>query len=383
MLLSVALPNELSPNSSASILTCEPGKDLYSAFGHSAIRIKDSSLNLDLTFNYGTFDFNDPDFYQKFVRGKLKYFLSISNFNDFKQEYEEEGRNIMEQELNLRKNDIDTLYSYLLANYQPANRYYAYDFFYDNCSTRIRDILEMALRGKISLLKNTDTSRSTFRQLMNGYLQDFKWAALGMNIGLGLPPGKVADYNEQMFLPYKLYNAIGNARIYNNESLVLRTNIYNFQHNRTDEHPQSLINPLFTFLLTLIIIVAITVFEVRKKRHFFLIDNIVFITSGFLGFVLLFLWFGTSHTATVNNLNLLWLSPINFLVPFFKTRLKLYLQVYSVILLLLLVCFYWLPQEFLPEYIPLMIILLIRSVKLIYLKRGKEKVHEYHLRQNL
>src|SRR5690606_5550069 len=118
------------------------GDDLYATFGHSAVRVTDSSAGIDYVFNYGTFDFDTPHFYWKFVRGKLMYSLSAMDFPTFMQAYREEGRSVTEQVLNLSCPEKEMIWQFLQQNYLPENRDYKYDFLYDNCSTRIRDIFD-------------------------------------------------------------------------------------------------------------------------------------------------------------------------------------------------------------------------------------------------
>ena len=136
-----------------SLLTCTPGEELYSTFGHSAIRVVDLRNNTDLIFNYGTFDFNDPDFYKKFVQGKLLYFVSVDSIQNFLWEYEYFKRGVMEQVLNLTCAEKQNMIAALFENAKEENKYYRYDFNYDNCTTRLRDILEKSNRQTAKVSK--------------------------------------------------------------------------------------------------------------------------------------------------------------------------------------------------------------------------------------
>ena len=136
------VPLYLSEHTKVSLLTSSPGEDLYAQFGHSAIRITDTLSGQDLVFNYGLFDFNTPGFYVKFIRGKLPYQLGIQRFDAFLNAYIEENRQCRELEINLNEKERLALINFLSVNYLPENREYPYDFFFDNCATRIRDILE-------------------------------------------------------------------------------------------------------------------------------------------------------------------------------------------------------------------------------------------------
>lgn len=142
---------ELSPEANISIITCGPGDQVYSHFGHSAIRVKDSSLGIDVVYNYGTFDFTTPNFTLKFARGKLNYTLARQNFRYFLLSYQEEKRWVKEQVLNIDLDEKQKLFSFLETNYLPQNRDYKYDFFYNNCATKIWDVLKTSYGKNLSL----------------------------------------------------------------------------------------------------------------------------------------------------------------------------------------------------------------------------------------
>ena len=161
---------ELSPKAEISVLTCSPGPDLYSSFGHTAIRIQDSINNrwVDVVYNYGTFQFTD-DFYFKFAKGQLDYRLSRSSFGDFQYEYLMTGRGIWEQKLLITPAEKQRLFDLLEENYLPENREYRYDFFYDNCSTRVRDIIKKALENKVNFTY-VYAEKSSYREAIQHYL---------------------------------------------------------------------------------------------------------------------------------------------------------------------------------------------------------------------
>lgn len=205
----------LSSQSTISLLTGSPGDELYSTFGHSAIRVKDPVSNLDIVFNYGTFDFSTPNFYLKFVQGKLLYILSVEKFESFQFSFEYQKRAVTEQVLNLDMMQKNRLYSMLLDNYKPENRQYKYDFFFDNCATRIRDILQKALDKDLEfnhpqLWQKSDT---TFRNLIDLYLTNHPWSDFGIDLALGVPTDQVATPADYMFLPDYLAMSVDSAVI--------------------------------------------------------------------------------------------------------------------------------------------------------------------------
>src|SRR5690606_14212050 len=193
-LLIISFSNRASSQSDGcdltiSLLTCTPGAELYSSFGHSAFRVQNTATGEDLIFNYGTFDFNDPDFYAKFVRGKLLYFVSLEQYNYFMFQYSYEGRGVTEQILNLDCAMKQELFSALKENIKEEKKYYHYDFLYDNCSTRLWDMLKNHTDANLKLGNILPEKDIRFRNLLHEYLDKggMFWSKLGIDILLGLP----------------------------------------------------------------------------------------------------------------------------------------------------------------------------------------------------
>jgi len=218
-----ANPPVLSNEATISLLTCSPGDELYSLFGHSAMRVKDPQKNIDVVFNYGTFSFNE-DFYFNFAMGRLNYSLSVSSMKGFVRSYENEQRGIIEQVLNLDSTSKQQVFNYLDWNNEPENREYLYDFFYDNCSSRLRDVLEMSIgTDRIAFADLQEEDKPSFRQMIDEYLIYHPWGDFGIDLGLGLPCDKVPSSYEYMFLPNKLMEAFGAATI-DGKPLVMEEN---------------------------------------------------------------------------------------------------------------------------------------------------------------
>lgn len=358
---------ELSEKSEISLLTCTPGEELYSLFGHSAIRVKDLENNIDLVFNYGTFDFNTPNFYVKFARGKLKYMLSIASFDRFKQEYIYEKRGITEQKLNLNAESKQRLFSALLTNYRPENRFYNYDFLFDNCSTRIRDIIQE--NGNV-LFDSTTKSSYSFWNLLDRYMEKSKWIHLGIHLALGMPCDVEANPYQYMFLPENMMVAFENASIENNGNrikLVHETNlILKEKTNFTTTIWYK--RPLFIFSILTLAVLCLSILYLRKKKTFIIFDTILFSITGLLGWLIIFLWFFTDHQATGPNLNILWAIPLHFPIVFLlfikeKTNFTYYyFLINSFVLLFILGCWPIIPQSLPNEILPFVVLLLIRSL---------------------
>ena len=184
-----------------SLLTATPGEELYSTFGHSALRVRDPNAQTDWVFNYGTFDFNEPGFYTKFIRGKLMYYLSVEEFPSFMYGYELEGRGITEQILHFTCQQKEKVMELLRQNTLPQNRYYKYDFLFDNCTTRLRDLIASA-DSSVHFPPVLQQPR-TFRNLIHFYLDENHkpWSKLGIDILLGARTDAVMTPWEVMFLP--------------------------------------------------------------------------------------------------------------------------------------------------------------------------------------
>ena len=191
---------------SISLLTCSQGRDISSAFGHSALRVKDLRNGRDMVFNYGTFSFQEPHFMLNFLRGDLNYFLSVTSFQQFKRSYDATGRGISEQTLSLTPLQAAELYSFLTDNYKPSNRYYLYDFLQDNCATRIRDIFD---RSKDFSIKDTLTG-TTYRDELTRLVGDRRWMMFGIDLILGARVDREITVRETAFLPDRLSEVLMN-----------------------------------------------------------------------------------------------------------------------------------------------------------------------------
>ena len=203
----------LSQEATISILTIGPGVALYDRFGHSAFRVKDSVNNIDWTFNYGTYDFNAPNFYGKFVKGQLLYSLSAGYFQGFIEYYKKQNRSVREQVLNLDQEQKGRLFSFLLWNAEPANKNYRYDFFFDNCATRIRDVLASNLGNQLKYSASFDPEPLSFRQLIQNQVPYNDWGSLGMDIAIGAVVDVPATPWQFQFLPKYVAEAHAEATI--------------------------------------------------------------------------------------------------------------------------------------------------------------------------
>lgn len=367
----IIVAQQYSEETIISIITCEPGEELYSSFGHNAIRLKDPTRSVDMVYNYGLFDFNTPNFYSKFVSGKLLYKLGRTNYNRFIREYQIEGRKVTEQQLNLDKEATTKLIKLLKENYLPENRYYQYDFLYDNCATRIRDLVEKSLSKKLHYPSAVNTTLPTFRQLLDPYLITQAWTHFGIDLILGLPADKRASITDQMFLPDYLLKYTDKATILTEqgyENLVKETITLNEGNgNIKGVHTFS---PLLAFAVVLMWVLWIT-FGKKRERVVRVFDYVFFGVLGLVGLILIAGWLGTDHEVMAYNLNILWANPIYFylLWALWKKKAATIRQVAKVILFLNLVIFVLLPvfpQQFNIGVLPIFVLIMVRTWHLGY-----------------
>ena len=350
-----------------SILTCRSGDELYSTFGHTAIRIKNTKLDLDLVYNYGLFSFDTPNFYVKFMRGQLPYLLGNTKMQYFIREYQAEKRSIFEQILILDNRRKKEIIEFLQNNIKPENRAYAYDFFYDNCATRVVDVYDIyGQTGKeINYLKEVE--EKTFRDLLKENLRNLPWSEFGIDIVIGARADQLTNRRHQMFLPEYLMDNLANATIeYEGTTSNLAKEsqvILDFESENKNRKTFATPWPLFLMLLLMISTVAINLKSNKWSRIF---NKTLLGVSGILGLFLLFMWFGTNHGATRDNWNVLWLNPLLLLV-FTKLRGNntLKMVVTGCLVIAGLNCFVtFLPQFFNLAFIPIITSVLIAVWKL-------------------
>ena len=308
-------PDRLSADSRLSLITILPGDPVHTFAGHSAIRVYDPEQGLDRLYNYGTFNFNDPLFIPKFLYGHLRYFLSVSRYSQALEVYRDQGRPVIEQRLNLTQQQRTDLYRFLRTNALPNNRYYQYDFFFDNCSTRIRDALRRTLGNNVSFEGHPDPGLS-FRHLLDEYVGRRPALDVGFDVALGLPADREATPNEVMFLPEYLMQAFENASVTGHgitRSLVTQTDTVQWvegyhSSDSTTNWPTTL---AWGFLGLIVLWTAGQALWGRAPSGRG--DAVLFASVGTVGLLLSFLWFISTYSVTTYNLNLLWAWPTHLI----------------------------------------------------------------------
>ena len=338
-------------NTDISILTCRSGDELYSTFGHTGVRIKNDSLKTDVVFNYGLFSFNTPGFYIKFLRGQLPYKVGPFRTDEFMADYFDEKRTVLEQDLNLTDVQKNEIISFLLWNVKPENRDYPYDFFYDNCATRVEDLLS----DKLKIEYTNQIDEITFRQMLKQNLQSLVWSDFGIDLVIGARADILSDRDGQMFLPEYVFDNLKNAWfIDSGDPLIGDTRVVlDFEDKNALRKKKAINQPLIIAVLLLIIGIFI---NLKNLKYAQLFNSIMLWIACILGFFLLFMWFGTDHGATKNNWNVLWLNPLLLLYFFVKGNFKkimFYILVAMMSVAAINVLIQFLPQYFHSAFLPL------------------------------
>lgn len=353
-----------------SVITIGSGTSLNDAFGHNAFRIRDKNLGTDIVYGYGAYDFEAPNFYLKFVKGKLNYLISKNNYSDFKYHYIQSNRTIKEQVLNFSTEEKQKLNKYLAHNYKPENRRYLYDFFYDNCATKIRDVIVKSSNGTIAFNLPADFTPQTYRQLIHEHVGLNTWGSFGIDIALGSVIDREASPYEHMFLPKYINVLMANATLKSTANLVKESStIYEKKENESSLN--FILSPFVILGFIGLCILYITYKDYKNKKRSKWLDITLFVITGLIGIVLLLLWFATDHTATANNYNLLWAFPLNLFMigQLTKTTIKIWFKGYLkfIIIMLCLMTLHWVigVQVFTLALIPFIIALVVRYVYII------------------
>jgi hypothetical protein len=363
----------LSPAASISILTFGPHHEVYAIWGHTAIRVKDPVLRIDKVYNYGTFDFSTPNFTLKFIRGKLDYALSIQRYHRVVRAYKEEQRWIKEQILNLTQAERQRLYDLLEENYLEENRYYKYDFLFDNCATRPLEMIVKSTHDSISFGKTIPLS---YRNILDEHLLHNPWLDFGIDLIIGALADVMATPEQQMFMPVYILNYFRHATRTgeSTQALVARESTIAEEGNIRWPVVPFFLHPLSIFTILLVLEIILLYLSLRKKRILARPYDIFWFSLIFLGSVLiLFMWFGTDHVPTRNNWNIGWMNPVFLLLlPLFNPVIRTWAaKTLFIILALFLLSWLFVPQQFHLAVLPIIGILGIKSYKYGFLFRKK------------
>ncbi|MGA0384103.1 MAG: DUF4105 domain-containing protein [Flavobacteriaceae bacterium] len=297
----------LSKVAQISVLTCSEGPELHAAFGHNAIHVYDPGKGIDEVYNYGTFDFGAPNFYVNFVKGKLDYFLSVTDYKTFSAYYAYVGREVVRQTLNLTQDQKEEIYRLLVENEQPENRHYRYDFLKENCATKIPELLAQSLGEDFKMSTVYDGHDLTYRSTLHEHLSLYSWNRFGIDIVLGARVDQTLNTSSLVYLP-KYLKSILNTSTSDSRPLVQNTHI-ELKKNLPQATPAFWTSPRFV-LLVLMIYALLSLWLGKAKGVFKLLDHTILLLAGVAGVLLTFLNFFAEHYATAYNFSLFWANPL-------------------------------------------------------------------------
>lgn len=342
----------LSDKAFISLLTCGPGDELYSVFGHTAIRVNDPDTGIDIVYNYGTFDFAAPNFYLKFIKGDLQYFVSVSTYDDFVYTYKYYDRDVYEQVLKLTAQQEQKIFKELNDVLASDRKFYTYKFIDRNCTTMAADVIELGTGTAISK-KNSDNGK-TYREIICEYLENHFIESLGINLMFGTKTDRELD---KLFLPTHLMEGLDNTQTANGK-LALPVSTIN--KSRMESTSFSLLNNFYVFCG----IVLILMFFSGKKGFY-----VPFLTlAGVLGIFFCVVGFYSFHNEIMYNYNALLINPLFLLVLFFLYRNNQKWLKYSIYLCLVCIFIYLFIMLNKPHLLlvsPLIILLSIVLIKLV------------------
>lgn len=388
-LSSFSTPFTLSEQSHISLITCSPGEAIYELFGHTAIRVVDPENQLDIVFNYGLFSFDQPNFATRFVRGKTDYEVGASRFQDFVMSYAMRNSSVTEQKLNFTQAEKEAIWSKLNTDILPENKEYRYNFVFNNCATRPRDIIERASDGKVMYPYNI--SPITFREAIGQYTPNAEWAKFGFDLCLGMNADQAATEFELHFLPEKLSESLSQTTVKKEDgtkiNLTEKAVILIQEDKEAKEEPFCIYSPLAVSWILFFVVFSITIYAYVKKKALYILDGILFFVAGLVGILILFLILFSKHPFTDDNFNIVWLNPFWFVpvllsfIPIHRKQeifVAFYIAV-SIVLSIFTLSMWAIPQYFNPAFIPLVLLLLTRTASYVFCwGYQKDKTGKYY-----
>ena len=314
-----------------SLLTCSPGKEVWAQYGHTAIRYYDKESGEDLAINYGIFSLDQTYFIPRFVLGMTDYRMGVQPMDMFLAQYSYEGRGVVEQVLNLSAEDKEVIYKALQENMKPENVVYRYNYFFDNCTTRARDMLVNHLHGKV--LYPPAEEDATFRSMIHKWNNKYEWSQFGEDLLLGVNADRKTTKSEQQFLPENLRSDFDKAR-YNGKPLVKETNVLLDAETEVAE-PVFPLSPLSIALIFAVISLVMMLFSYRRQQVYWAWDLALMLTSGLMG-IIFFVMIFSQHPCVSLNFILLFFNPLPlfFLYSTIKKKKVIWWKIWGVLIIL-------------------------------------------------
>ena len=314
-----------------SLLTCSPGKEVWAQYGHTAIRYYDKESGEDLAINYGIFSLDQTYFIPRFVLGMTDYRMGVQPMDMFLAQYSYEGRGVVEQALNLSAEDKEVIYKALQENMKPENVVYRYNYFFDNCTTRARDMLVNHLHGKVVYPPAEEDA--TFRFMIHKWNNKYEWTQFGEDLLLGVNADRKTTKSEQQFLPENLRSDFDKAR-YNGKPLVKETNVLLDAETEVAE-PVFPLSPLSVALIFAVISLVMMLFSYRRQQFYWAWDLALMLTSGLMG-IIFFVMIFSQHPCVSLNFILLFFNPLPlfFLYSTIKKKKVIWWKIWGVLIIL-------------------------------------------------
>jgi hypothetical protein len=366
--MALLIPKAFSQTSNdtiAYLLTCGPGTETYSVYGHSALRIVIPEMKSDIVYNWGLFDFGVKNFVWKFAKGRLDYMVGAERSDSFVKGYFFEERYVYSQRINLEPKEMRIIVNLVNENVKPENAKYRYDFFYDDCSTRIRDLFEKAVGENLKYPPAGKGKNPSFRDMVAKYQSPFPWYRFGVDLIMGSTSDKEANFRDRMFLPIDMREELSKTLIRRNDKMIpLLQNpvtLLDFPPPVIKQH--LLLSPPFVFTMVLIIIMILAAMT-KSRKIIRWIDIFIYSVFSILSVLMIFFNFFTDHQQMRMNFNIVWLNPFIIvclaMLVLNKTGLIWFRIVFWISALFLIVHFI-LPQDFNTSFLLLDVIILIRS----------------------
>lgn len=325
----------LSNSAALSLITCGVGDELPTAFGHSGLRVLDSVYQIDVIFNYGSYNYTPSQFYYHFIKGDPTFYVTIEPTQQFLSKYNDENRIVQQNTLLLDSVQRHSIFNFLMWNADEANYAYQYDLLYNNCATKLRDVL---VEHNVPVACNTK-DKHTFRGLLNEKLETHPWSMLGLYIILGSNTDKDITGYEMLFMPDRLQQAMLQLNILSNTTTLANSNTINSDANGYI--------PFLVISFILCIPLLLLAYN-NRKIHYALILGLLFIT-GSIGLALLGLQFYSSSTHAHANYNLLWAMPLNLLacvvLAYNRAIVVRYAALYGIYLVAITIAYFFIPQQ--------------------------------------
>ena len=389
VLFMVSLPysgwGNVSDSVRVSLLTCAPGSEIYSLFGHTALRYENPAKGEDWVFNYGLFSFDTPNFVYRFVKGVTDYQLGVISYRYFEGEYAMRGSSVYQQELNLTDKEKENVIRLLRENYLPANRVYRYNYFYDNCTTRARDKVEQGIEGKVVYPESEKIC--SFRDIVREYTAGHEWSAFGIDLCLGSEADEPIDERKQMFSPFYMLEYARGAMIHRADTIVPFVKeeklLLDFLSKDEDVFEKDedvfLPSPWACALIWWVLTFVVTALGIKNGKVYWLWDVLLFGAQGLAGCIIAFLFFFSIHPTVGSNWLLMILNPLPLLyMPFMiykaiKGKTDVFHVINTMVLLLFIILMPIVQQKFNVTVLPLALNLLTCSVGhlIIYNRRKK------------